>query len=559
MAWLALLAVWPLDRLHPDSTRDLLMARDCWALDRCETTGPNTSVPGIAQGGLWMDLLAVFRALGATPAAIGGGLALAQALALLVAFARMRRTPGRADGVMLAVLLMGSAQAAHVVLWAPTAMMPVALLATFNGLDWLSKPTWGRTLLTGLLLGIAADLHAVAWLLALTVAAMAWQRTSRRHAVLLLAIALGYGLLVSPHAWVQMIFAQREHPQALGLGLAVPLFFAAMGRIRAWPPERQLAGVGLLAVAGISAVHQFELRYAVPWLGAFALAAPTLPWPRWLGHKLLLLLVLVVGMGPLSHGAPMTYRHAAVIAQTLQNQGIGWPDALTRLRGPQAAAYAEAAALYLPLAHGAPTDAIVQTHALDADAIAVDASTTRLEWRGARVCWPGPHARACAPVDVDPPPANPQLPFGSRAWPYVLPVPADAASVELTVPVRAGPANRLTLAPSRWDSSCAWRFPSGAPAVDVSAAAQDVRMQCHIADPRRSRELTRGLPPLQETALAPARLAPQRLAEPRLGDAPPWSRPFAAAALAALFSLLIVALGIARGLVGSPAVEDLSR
>src|SRR5262249_11927319 len=47
-----------------DGIRDQLLARDCTDLGRCHLIGAPTSVPGVHQGAVWIDLLIAVRLLG---------------------------------------------------------------------------------------------------------------------------------------------------------------------------------------------------------------------------------------------------------------------------------------------------------------------------------------------------------------------------------------------------------------------------------------------------------------------------------------------------------------
>ena len=75
LTWVVLRANWPIDAIHFDSNRDLLIARDCYDLGRCDGHGPPTSFAGLFQGVLWNNALGLFRWLGASPKAIGIGIA----------------------------------------------------------------------------------------------------------------------------------------------------------------------------------------------------------------------------------------------------------------------------------------------------------------------------------------------------------------------------------------------------------------------------------------------------------------------------------------------------
>ena len=206
----ALLALaWPLDAVHPDALHDLLMTRDCLDLGRCDTAGAMSSLRDVHLGASWLDLLVLGRTV-ASPLWLGVALALLTGGAM-VAILPHRASPDRQPLATLAVLVSVTLLTSPVVLVPPTALSPFCLLATALGLAALDRPSLPLWLLTGAVLGVAVDLHTMAWPLAWTLAALAWQRGHRRGALLTLTVPLATTLLYSPRAWELLWLAARAH------------------------------------------------------------------------------------------------------------------------------------------------------------------------------------------------------------------------------------------------------------------------------------------------------------------------------------------------------------
>ena len=497
--WLSLAWAWPLDAVHPDSTRDLLMARDCWERGLCVTSGPQSSAVGLHQGALWLDLLALFRRLGATPLAVGLGRALAQAAAIAV-FARHTARPVAAPLLLIAAVL-----AAPVVIWAPTLQLPLALAATALGLRWLQRPAPALTLLTGALFGLTVDAHLAGWPLLLSFCALALQAGALRQTVALFASAVAVTLTLSPQTWQEAARLLLAQPRLWVWALALPALLAMARLTVRLGAAPQVALVGLFACALLGRAHQFELRYLVPWLGALALTASALlQRPRWLlAAAWLGALGLVAVHGGLR--PTTTYTAVAALARDVARAGIGWPDILWRLRGPHAGPLAEATAVYLPAGRGAPGELVLAPAPL---AVGSEPSwqlqPSRVAPKATEVCSQAATERACRPLRLVFGDVHPASPFADRAWPHVLPLTPGAEWVSLRLPLRPGPPTAFSIARDATDHGCDWRFAGQAEMLVAPSTAADMLLTCRV-DPATARlpDLARLLPALNERALVP--------------------------------------------------------
>ena len=149
--WLLLAVLWPQDAIHPDSTHDLLMVRDCLELQRCDTAGPMSSWHGVHQGALWVNGLALARSLW-TPLGTALFLTLLNAIAIVVTadWLHARSTHAQSTLPLLVATALGTTS---VVLVMPTALWPLVLVSSCLFLQLLETPARSGFALLAVLLG----------------------------------------------------------------------------------------------------------------------------------------------------------------------------------------------------------------------------------------------------------------------------------------------------------------------------------------------------------------------------------------------------------------------
>lgn len=295
--------------LHPDTNRDLLLARDC--LERGICLGPSTSFGGLEQHAGWVRLLALLRAVGLEPAAIHRVLIAANACGVgLLAFVAARRANAMVAVVLAAVSFSWLVWAADFpILWNPT-LVPLAYALLYGGV--LAR----RWAIAGTLAGLGAvaavETHVVG--LAATAVLVLGLRTlaDRPERAVPLALALFLGLevvLSGPSIAINLsspIAARALTVMVVALGAAW-LVGGWLRRRFGSRPERELAVLGLTAVgtvgppmvAALAAGHFLSARYftiaIVPLVGLFGAAL------LWLLHRgrggRVVAVVLVLGAG----------------------------------------------------------------------------------------------------------------------------------------------------------------------------------------------------------------------------------------------------------------------
>jgi hypothetical protein len=484
LATLLLALAWPLDALHGDTTRDFLLVRDCLELGRCETAGAASSLADVHLGASWLDLLA----LGRTWLAPWG---VALLLALLTG-AAVVASAGRKQVAALAVLMLVALATGPEIIVNTTAMWPFCLLATALALTALQQPGLPQWLLVGALLGVAADLHAAAWPLTWALAAVAWHRGQRRGAGLVLLTALATTLAYSPRAWELFATAVHAHPLYALIAVGPLLVWLLLWPLARLQPVQQLTLVGVLTALAAGFAHQFTVRYAMPFVGAAVLAlAPWLTqhkaWRPLAIAAFAMIFLWRQGTVELSWSATERVAHAA------EQQGVGWPQILTQLRGERAATLAEATAVYLPLQplqHAQPL-ILVSSHGAIQGA---KPTHSRLDMARTLACT----ARDCQPIDIEPGPRSTPAPFAGRAMPRQLPLPETFAPFELRIPVLAGAPTRVVVPqrprgtrywlrapflrdvwqPDAANEPCDWHFADGSQAVQLNGDAQELRLRC---------------------------------------------------------------------------------
>ncbi|MBO6935977.1 MAG: hypothetical protein JJ863_13415 [Deltaproteobacteria bacterium] len=275
--------------LHPDTNRDLLLARDCLESSVC--LGPSTSFGGLDQHGGWTRLLALLRGIGLAPAqahqvliglnAVGAG---------LLAFVAARRLPLLvalpSSAVAFTWLMWG---ASFPILWNPT-LTPLAYALLFAGA--LERRWAVAAVMGGLGAVLAVETH-VAGLVALGVLVLALRALADRpvRAVLLALLIFGsLELALSAPAIAKNLsapLARRVVLPSLVVGLGMAWLVGGVVRRRTRPSRRAIVVLALSAagttgpplLAALAAGHFLTARYFVAAivplvaLGAVALAA----------------------------------------------------------------------------------------------------------------------------------------------------------------------------------------------------------------------------------------------------------------------------------------------
>ena len=522
---LALWLTWPIDVIHFDSSRDLLMARDCYELGLCDSHGPPTSFAGLFQGVLWTNALGLARWLGLLPAAIGVCLL---GIYSLVFAATLRWRGAQGLPLLAALLLAGSAAMMPVVLWSPTLFFPAMMLTTWLTLDWLDRPRWPLALGLGLLWGVTLELYLAAGPVLLATFALGLRARKPLQTLTLVALALAVGLLVSPGAWLGTLAFIPLHPLRV---LAVLLAFAALVGLAVRAPK--LDNVALLTLAGIGAwlvigvTRHFQSRYLMPGFPALALlVARGLRQRGWLQYALAALALLAIRFFVVPPEPDLRYSHAETLAEAMTQHQIGWPDALSHVQGDLGRQLAPATAIFLPYA-ATPwqgEDVAVDLHAQPRFARV----PTRVDLSGAELCAQTPGGKKCRALPLDPTPPGAVFPFAVRVYASVIPyVPSDVDLLTLRVPVRPGAREKLRLLPQFRGDQCPWTFARGEPSLDLAEPATEVTMIRAFGHGRCPEGLAiyDWLPPWRETADAPAvaRTIPpqqqQRLMHPVLARA----------------------------------------
>lgn len=527
--WLAALAVWlllaalmPAATVHSDTTRDLAMARDCAQAGHCATAGATTSLSGLRQGALWLDLLALGRVLALEPGTLHHVLlALHAAVAgVAVAWARRRSAAGWRAAPLL---LLASCLAAAPVLWNPMAMLPFATLGTLAALTWLERPGAKAALLAGALLGLAVDTHPIAIVLLFAVLAQGAVRGSARQAALVALAASAVVALVSPAALFEDGAALLRRP-ALAAGLAG--LAAASGGL-AWllrkraSPATAMAATCILALVAGNAVleHAPSGRYLVPALPPLALAMALLaPTSRWLEVLFVSMVALVIGVRMHVVGGhwQWTYADAHRVAEEASKSGIAWPDLLFRVHGPDARRLAVAASLWLP-ADGTTTADTPDFTLLPASPQpgsrwqplgpqALRVARQRLDLAHAEICVsahkPGRehgNSRDCVPLRPAVAAVRSAYLFADRTEPLAWGADSAPAAMELRIPVRPGSPRVVQVLGAR-TAPCPWQGLAGAVEMVVPAAAQELSLYIHLRPGCAAPDRVDWLPNLLETA-----------------------------------------------------------
>jgi hypothetical protein len=296
-AFVLLEIVTPVPPVHPDTSRDFLMAGDCLAGMPCDR-GPPTSLGSIVQGALWTRFVALGRWLGfGTVGVQVGVLALLAASGAIVELAARRHlAPSAARWTAVVWVALCAWVTGAPRLWNPSLLpLPLALFAVAL-LALVERGALRAAAAAGAALALAMDCHVVAALL-VPVLAGALTACARQpaRAALASAAALGAVLAVdSSNAWRINIEATR------GAWVAVVLVVAAGAvaghRVRAQFASRSAGsraalllgaaaalGAGATAAGAVWGGAPWPVRYLAPSLPGLAvmlaISIAAIPWP----------------------------------------------------------------------------------------------------------------------------------------------------------------------------------------------------------------------------------------------------------------------------------------
>lgn len=359
--------------LHPDTNRDLLLARDC--LERGVCLGPSTSFGGLQQHAGWIRLLTLLRAMGLDPVGAHRVLIVFDALgAGVLASLAARRLPLSLAAVVAAVAFSWLMWAAEFpILWNPT-LAPLAYAVLYAGvLDH-------RWAVAGSLAGLGAvaavETH-IAGLVATAVLVLGLRALADRPGR---AVALGLALFVG----LEGVLSSR----AIGLNLdasiaplvlpALPLALTVSWLVGGWLRRRiesrsalELAVLALAAlgttgpplVAALAAGHFLSARYfalaVVPLAGLSGAALARLMGRHRAGAAVLAASALAFSMLPWSEAAQRQYYdlgEVAVLADALDVRERH-ADVRVSLQGPLAPLLGEGFAVWARDASFEPREA----------------------------------------------------------------------------------------------------------------------------------------------------------------------------------------------------------
>jgi hypothetical protein len=475
VTWLALWHFWPIDAIHFDSSRDLLISRDCYDLGRCDGHGPPTSFRGLYQGVLWNNALGLFRQLGASPKGIGIGIAGLYAC-IIVASARWAK--GRNPSALWLLLVAGSLASTPVVLWSPTLFFPAMMLTTWLTLEWLEEPGWPLALGLGLLWGVTLDLYLAGGPVLLATIALGVRARKPLQALAILGLALLVGLAISPGAWTGTLAFIPDHPLRV---LVVLLAFAAMLWVAVRLPK--LDAVWLLALTGTGAwliiglTRTFQWRYLMPGFPALALLiAQRLPAKA--AQRLgIMAIVAALAFCQAHPQRALSYSNVEALAEAMQQHAIGWPQALTHAQGEFSRQLARPSVIFLPYGETPwrGEDVVVDLKATKR----FHAVPSRIDLADAELCRKAAGPQQCEPLNLDPTPPDSIFPMAAAVYAAIIPeLPLEVTALTLRVSIRAGAPETLTLLPQLpGDTACPWRFADGRTDVQLDSSATELRLE----------------------------------------------------------------------------------
>jgi hypothetical protein len=286
MAAFAFLEVaYPAAPVHPDTTRDLLMAAECVSGQPCDH-GPPTTLGVFVQGALWTRFLALARALGMGIAATQAASLVLQAISAAIVLLVVRRSPRPALAPWVAAfhVVFGAFLIEAPILWNPS-LAPLPLVAFYALTVALAvREDASLPLAAGAAaaLGLAIDCHVLfAILLPVLLAATASSARRPLAATLAAVAALAATLLLdSRAAWLVNARALAASgaviPLAGTLVLATVTGFVARARFRKLAPWSR-AIVLVLAATVYTAGARGVLWFAVGGPASHRYLAPAAP------------------------------------------------------------------------------------------------------------------------------------------------------------------------------------------------------------------------------------------------------------------------------------------
>ena len=365
LAFAALYGIGGPPPVHPDTARDLMMARQCISHSQCYTAGPISSFRGLMNGALWIHALGAMRLLGASIRAIHLVVVALNAAAALFLFrgARSLFRPSVAVASVVVYVPLSILGTEAPVLWNPSIVqLPLVLL-------YLSVLLVARTgdLKFAIAAGVAlalSDSH-VASLALLPWLVFVIATTARRPllgSLLNVAGFLAVEFLVSAETMLDHFRRAGSFSTFALAGILIVGALGALGRRRVaqWTYERRFAIAlgsvsvmfGALMLAGaITTGHPVQARYLNTIVPAAALLTGLLIergtsalGPRFRGvgvagavALLIALLLLFLLRGNLSRRVnreEWRLSDAETVARFLYGRGLSFTDIARRVRGP---------------------------------------------------------------------------------------------------------------------------------------------------------------------------------------------------------------------------------
>jgi hypothetical protein len=289
--------------MNDDSIRDQLLVRDCTELGRCHLIGAPTSVPGVHQGAVWLDLLIAVRLLGGDTATertvVLALLAASVATLFIVVWHWLRPSLALPAGALLAGALSLDTYPSLLINPSPSAFADVLCAAALlcfglsGRLRFLLASTFA--------LAIAINVHVGSVSLVFPLLAVAGLASSRpwRAIPAALAVFAATYVITSSAALRANVIGLMDHSRlvpALAAGLIVTLLAVPLGaRFRRLSWQARAWTIGILSVLPFALgllwllwweQHPFGITYLHPIVGpAATLIAALLVLPFELGGR----------------------------------------------------------------------------------------------------------------------------------------------------------------------------------------------------------------------------------------------------------------------------------
>lgn len=347
---------------HPDTSRDLLIARECAFGAHCPYAGPVTSFGHFMQGALWSHLLEAWERLHLNVRALELAVAASIALAAAVAAAVARAVAVQATPVLFAVWLTTSVLSIqHPILWNPS-LTPLALalfhLTFVHAVKRRSLPWFCAAAFT---LALSVELHVAFVVLIPVFVATVFACAARPILAALwsLTIVVETLALDSPSAFGRNLALVRPRIAALSFVVvaSVAVGLALRRRLRARTDVTRaryallaLSAFVLVVFGGLSLVsrHAVEARYLEPVVMPIAIGIAGVV-DAMVGARVVAdVVALIAGAWLLPRTPPeLSMRDAEKIAPVLYTHG-GFDHLFVHLRGPRAWSLLTAVAPFEP-------------------------------------------------------------------------------------------------------------------------------------------------------------------------------------------------------------------